>query len=476
MIDIPKLSRRDLVKQTSCLAVTAASAGCLPKPATQRLVAEKADVWLGVDRRHGKIPGIVFNGQFPGPTLTLRQHQTTPVEVVNILDEPLSIHWHGLRVVNDQDGVGGLTQPSIQPGGTHTYHLNSPDAGTFWYHPHVNSFLQIAQGLFGPLLVTGENEPAFASDHVFVHSEAYVRKTDRQFALKQLYDISNSHFDDRLSFLELINGALEEHVMLPKGGWNRVRLIAGGPMSGTVVRTENLAAFLIALDGQPIPPTSAEEPITLTAGQRIDLAIAAKPNTSAGAIRFALPFNEGNKTAIHVTFEDGAEAPDTPPHLPENPHLTPVLEGAARERITMSAANPKLIDTFTALGAALGDAFKVPKQFWALNDQAMPEQYQEILCQQLKPLFTLKRGQTCVLDIVNTTDEGHPFHLHGHSFTCLSPRDAIAGKAPVRDTVNVPPGETTKVAFVADNPGDWMVHCHHVGHQAQGMMGWFAVT
>jgi FtsP/CotA-like multicopper oxidase with cupredoxin domain len=104
---------------------------------------------------------------------------------------------------------------------------------------------------------------------------------------------------------------------------------------------------------------------------------------------------------------------------------------------------------------------------WAMNGMSMTGDGQP----NMPPLLTLKRGQSCVLVLRNETAWWHPMHLHGHSFRVISRNGKPTTRREWRDTVLVPPRETVEIAFAADNPGDWMFHCHVTDHQEAGMMG-----
>ncbi len=103
---------------------------------------------------------------------------------------------------------------------------------------------------------------------------------------------------------------------------------------------------------------------------------------------------------------------------------------------------------------------------WAMNGMAMTGDGQT----DMPPLLTLKRGQSCILSLRNETAWWHPMHLHGHSFRVISRNGKPNSRREWRDTVLIPPRERAEIAFVADNPGDWMLHCHVTDHQETGMM------
>ena len=105
-----------------------------------------------------------YNGSLPGPELRVKRGGRVKVRFINQLDEPSSVHWHGIRIDNAMDGVSGLTQNPIQPGDRFEYDFVAPDAGTYWYHAHTKSWNQVARGLYGPLIIEEEG-PVFDRQH-----------------------------------------------------------------------------------------------------------------------------------------------------------------------------------------------------------------------------------------------------------------------------------------------------------------------
>src|SRR5690606_22540397 len=108
--------------------------------------------------------GLTFNGTYPAPVLRVRQGERVRIRFSNRLNEPTTIHWHGIRIDNAMDGVPELTQPPVMPGEDFLYDFVCPDAGTFWYHPHMNSVEQLGKGLTGALIVEEREPPAFDAE------------------------------------------------------------------------------------------------------------------------------------------------------------------------------------------------------------------------------------------------------------------------------------------------------------------------
>src|SRR6266851_8723472 len=121
-----------------------------------------------------------YGGTVPGPVVRLRQGEPVRIVVENRLDEDTTVHWHGIRLPNAMDGVPGLTQPTIKPGGTFAYEFTPPDAGTFWYHSHANSQVQLGRGLAGALIIEEKDAPAVDRDELWFIQDW--RLTDGQIA------------------------------------------------------------------------------------------------------------------------------------------------------------------------------------------------------------------------------------------------------------------------------------------------------
>lgn len=157
----PHLSRR------AFLAASAATA--LPLPALalsgHRLRAAPARVRL-VPEPWGETDVWSYGGTVPGPVLRARQGERLSVTVENALSAPTTVHWHGLRLPNAMDGVPHLTQAPIAPGASFTYAFDLPDAGTFWYHPHMQSAKQVGRGLYGALIVEEDTAPRVDHDTI----------------------------------------------------------------------------------------------------------------------------------------------------------------------------------------------------------------------------------------------------------------------------------------------------------------------
>lgn len=467
----PHLSRR-----ASLILGAAAGACSLPAQAAPRPLrpAPTQVPLLGAGHPETLVWG--FDGQLPGPELRIRQGETLRIELENGLPEPTTIHWHGLRVPQAMDGVPHLTQAPVPPGGRFTYAFRCEDAGTFWYHPHANSPEQLGRGLSGALIV---EEPEGAAPRVDrevtwllsdfrVGPDAAIREDFRN-----VRDIAHA---GRLGNAVTINGRV------PAGGWSvrageriRLRLINAANARIFALGFEGHAPLVIALDGHPVAPHAPEGGrVLLGPGMRADLILDMAGEPGA---RFAVTdsfFPRGSYRLTEIVYADGSPLRSSPlpapARLAPNPLAEPVLDDAAlRTGITFGGGMMGGLSEAVLDGERLGMRELLGRGMaWAANGMVMAGHAHA-------PLFRLARGQSCILTLRNATAWWHPIHLHGHTFRVLSRNGTPSSHQEWRDTVLMAPREEVRIAFVGDNPGDWMLHCHVLEHHAGGMGGVFRV-
>ena len=409
-----------------------------------------------------------YNGGLPGPELRVPQGGRLSVAVTNGLDQGTTVHWHGLRLPNAMDGVGHLTQAPVRPGETFTYAFDAPDAGTYWYHPHLRSSEQLARGLYGALIVEEAEPPRVDRDlTVILDDWRLTRQAQLAGGFGAPHDMTHA---GRLGNTVTVNGRITEAIDVRAGERLRLRLINAANARIFGVEMDGHAPVVIALDGQPVAPHApAGGRMTLGPGMRADVIL-----DCAG--------DPGHRTVVADRFDPrggyrlfdlaySADAPlrrtplDAPVALAANPVPEPDLAAAKRHEIVFTGGAMGRMD-----GAVLDGRWHEPRaliaagKLWALNDIAATGPTD-------RPLLTLRRGRSYLFDLVNQTAWWHPIHLHGHHFRLLSRNGAAVPHTPWHDTALMAPRERVRVAFVADNPGDWMLHCHVLEHQQGGMMG-----
>ena len=445
------------MKRREFLALTAVASAwpSAARSAALRLKVAPARQHL-VGAAHPQTETWSYNGAVPGPELRFRQGDRLRIEVENALDADTTVHWHGLRVPNAMDGVPHLTQPPIAArGGRFAYEYDLPDAGTYWYHPHLGSAEQVGRGLYGALIVAERNPPAVERDVVWVLSDWRLDREARIVAdFGNFMDASHA---GRIGNTVTVNGRVEEAFAVRAGERIRLRLVNAATARIFALRVEGHEPWVIALDGQPVAPHRPER-IVLGPGMRADLILDC---TAAPGSRHRIVDGFYRQRAYRLL--DLAYASDAPlrsefaplPQLAANSLAEPELARAVRHQVRFEGG---MMGRLPMREMRQGMA-------WTVNGRPVAEHDHRH-----EPLLTFARGSSQLIEFVNDTSWHHPIHLHGHVFRVLSRNGKAEPLKPWMDTVLLDPDSRAEIAFVADNPGDWMLHCHVLAHQASGMM------
>ena len=403
-----------------------------------------------------------YEGSVPGPVLQVRQGQPVQITVVNKFNEDTTVHWHGIRLPNAMDGVPGLTQKPIRPGESFVYEFTPPDAGTFWYHPHVDTLQQLGRGLAGALIVE-EPEPVAVDRDLLWLIEDW-RLDDRGRIAGGFGNRMEAGMSGRIGNTVTINGRVAEKVSVKAGERVGLRLVNAALARIVGLRFEDHKPVVVAHDGQPCEPHLPEGGrVVLGPAMRADLILdmTGKPGQTYRVID---DFYQDLAYKLVDLAYDGKPAreprSEPPQQLPANPLPEPQIAAAERLEIALQGG------MMGGMGMMCGDGAT-----WTMNGMSMTGDGQS-----MPPLFAIKRGKSCVLALRNETAWWHPMHLHGHSFRVVSRNGKPNPGKEWRDTVLVPPRESADLAFVADHPGDWMFHCHVTDHQEAGMMGIIRIT
>jgi FtsP/CotA-like multicopper oxidase with cupredoxin domain len=496
---MPALTRRAFVASAAAGAASA-MLPLLQQPGAHaaavrevRLRAAPGRVAL-VPEPYGETPAWCYNGAVPGPEIRVRQGERLRVEVENGLAEETTVHWHGVRVPNAMDGVPHLTQTPIGAGGRFVYEFDAVDAGTFWYHPHQRGFEQVGRGLYGPLIVE-ENEPVRVDrDVTWVLGDWRLTKSaEISDDFGNMHDI---HHNGRVGNTVTVNGRVPDSFAVSKGERIRLRLINTANARIFSLDFAGHEPIVIALDGQPVAPHAPDGgQVVLGPAMRADL-IVDMTGEAGSRVSVVDRFYEGLEyRLVDLAYADAPlreRAPDWQMELPANPLPEPDLETASRNEVvfnggmmgemvaqdmgeSMGPGAPGGMMGDMKPGGIMGDTNSMmggmmrmmnSGSAWFINGVAADEGSHV-----MKPMLTLARDKSHVIAMTNATAWHHPMHLHGHSFRVISRNGQPTRHREWQDTVLVSPREKVEIAFVADNPGDWMFHCHVLEHQAGGMMG-----
>lgn len=450
-----------------------------PAPPRPGRGADIVSVELTARRRDRRLPGA----SAPTPTLGYADDTSLPVIRVrrgqwlravlrNELAEHTTVHWHGIRLANGMDGVPYLTQPPVLPGESFVYQFQPPDCGTFFFHPHCDTVGQLGRGLAGVLIVEGDAANPFDADLVCAYRDWRIDGAGRFGPLLTDKGASTS---GTFGAVRTVNDLAQPVLSVPANGDVRVRVLNLDMTRLVDLGLEGGPAWVIATDGNPIDPVPLDSWL-LGPAMRLDLALRAP--AAPGATLRLMNYHAAAPVVMAELRAAGPALPRrafVPVLLRRSSVPRPDMQDAAAFPLELTAGAPAPPDAaaLEAKGLIPADALCLSSRtFWALNGRPWPPAAAGHLP---PPLARFERGRTYRMEIANRTSRAHPIHLHGHSFEVQS---SSAGKIlpHVADTVLVLPNERVTVAFVADNPGDWMLHCHIVEHQETGMMGYVRVA
>ena len=430
-----------------------------------------------VPDEYGQTPVWCYNGVVPGPEIRVKQGERVRIAVDNGLAEDTTVHCHGIRLPNAMDGVPHLTQKPIGVGQRFVYEFDAVDAGTFWYHPHQRSAEQVGRGLYGPLIVEEPEPIRVDRDVTWVLDDWRLEKSAEISG--GFGDFHAASHEGRIGNSVTINGRVPETFAVRKGERVRLRLINAANARIFGLDFAGHDPVVIALDGQPVTPHEPENGyILLGPAMRCDVILDMTGKTGSRA-QIIDRFYEGGGEyrLIDLVYDETPlreRVPDTPIALPANPIPEPHIDRAERHDIVLNGGmmagsvmremgRGMMPDT-----AVMRDMMRSGK-VWLINGVAADGHV-------MKPLLTFSRGESVILTMTNITAWHHPMHLHGHSFRVISRNGKPTQYREWLDTVLLAPRDKVEIAFVADNPGDWMFHCHILEHQEAGMMGTIRVT
>jgi FtsP/CotA-like multicopper oxidase with cupredoxin domain len=398
-----------------------------PDPDIVRVALTAAPLTYEIDGE--LVDGWAYNGQIPGPTIRVRRGDTLIVDFHNDLPDDTTIHWHGLRVPFEMDGVTWQTDP-VGPGEDFQYSFVVDQAGTYWYHPHIDSDRQVDLGLYGALVAEDPVEPVADRELVLMLDAWGEHDEDED-------EESHGHGDVMLDWT--VNGLHDPVFFADAGERIRVRVVdvsntgyarVTWPQLRQIGSDQGLLAAL-ALPGSTVLAPGDRADFEWLIGSSFE--VVNRPFSLLGAPAVGEPIR---------LFDVVVEAPGEPPE----PLAWP-FDGAP------PTADPGWSDIVYALH---GDPHT---GLWTING----EQYPDVTIE------TLMLGQWSIIELRNISQTAHPFHLHGQVFEVLS----IDGDPPpmrrLEDTIDVAPYTIVRIGLMPDNPGDWMAHCHILPH-AHGMM------
>jgi FtsP/CotA-like multicopper oxidase with cupredoxin domain len=348
------------------------------------------------------------------------------------MDDPTTIHWHGVHVPWNMDGVVWMQDP-ISPGDTFRYEFTlDQDAGTFWYHPHFDTARQVDLGLYGVLIVEDPAEPTPDFEAIAVLD------SHGEFEAQDPEDMNHGLEGAFLNWT--VNGLKDPILNIEKGKTGRLRMINTSNTGYTHLQWSDMQQ--IASDQGLLAARTALDSQLLAPGDRADFELLANATTEFNLLPYNLNGGEATgPTQRWASFEVSGE--------------TDIAEGLQWPFTEIEpSTDPGTTDvrwTFTG-DPRTGE--------WEMNGETFPN----------VTIPELALDQDAIIEIRNMSSTEHPFHLHGHAFEVLSINEEAPTLIKKEDTINIPIRGTLRARLLANNPGDWMAHCHILTHAEGGMM------
>ena len=422
--------------------------------------AGQASLQLHVVEKKIKVNGkeaLVYAIEGPDgkPGLELNQAEMFDVNVINTLDVPTVLHWHGLILPNKDDGAAFVTQFLIYPGLSYLYQFPLLQTGTFWMHSHVG--LQEQRLLAAPLIIYGPEDSSMANQEVVVLlADFSFRDSEQIYADWQCGDKKMKKGEPDVVEIEydafLANSrTLEDPTLfeVEPGSKVRLRIINGASATNFFVSLGNLSGEAIAIDGHRIEPLQGNH-FELAIAQRIDIIVAIPDR--GGAFPILMQGEWTKKQTGIVLATKKAPIPKLSSKLKAKAGiLTNKQEARLRALYPLPSKPVDRKILMTLEGGMMANV-------WTINGRAWPEVTPPII----------EEGQRVAITFKNESTMSHPMHLHGHVFE-VTEIDGQSFRGAMRDTVLVTPQSSVTIEFDANNPGVWPVHCHLLYHMEAGM-------
>lgn len=435
-----------------------------------------------------------YNAQVPGPTLRVRQGSSITVVFTNHLDQPTTVHWHGLRQNNKDDGVPGVTQGEVQPGGNFTYHLVFPDEGAYWYHPHVREDMQQARGLYGLIIVEPSNASHYSPD-----------ATEGILALSDFMADGNGEaypFDDaQVNFAAM--GRYGNKLMANGQGSFDASLKVGQVLRLYVLNAANVRPFNLSIENTPMKMVGGDngpyaqeffaDHLQIGPSERYIIEVSF-PRAGNYSLYNVNPFStyrlgqfvvDGpdaqppeSYLATHAYLDVSASMEVFRPYFNKTPDFEynlnisfPGVDAGVLDEDLMGHPPDGIEweDTMLGMNKLSGN----DSLTWEIVDARTGKKNAG-----LRP--EMKTGQVFKIRIHNLKDAPHPMqhviHLHGARFLVMNPDTNLPEDWAWKDSVMVPSGRTVDLLAEFPNTGEWMMHCHIAEHLGAGMMMSFNAT
>jgi FtsP/CotA-like multicopper oxidase with cupredoxin domain len=412
-----------------------------------------------------------YNGTLPGQEVRVNEGDQVVINLKNSLPEPTALHLHGLPVPNEMDGVPGVTQNAVLPGEEFVYEFLADTPGTYWYHSHQNGSKQVDKGLYGAIIVEPKDKKTYDVDQVVVIDEWASMGMDMenmdhgkmnsemdhgqdQTNMSNETEMAHSESMNEMYDTMIINGKAApaiESIAVREGDTVKLRFLNAGLFT-QVISIPGHSFKVTHYDGQEVnePELLSNVSLRIAPAERYDIEIVMDQPGAWGIQVYAEENQEKLSTIIPVSYE-GFESAKLETAKPSQSYFDLTSYGKAKD-----IQYGDITKEYQMILGTNDDG-----ETFTINNKQMPDH----------EVYEVEEGDVVKVTIENKTNVDHPMHLHGQFFYVLTKNgEPVKGSPIVKDTLNVRPNETYEIVFIADNPGNWMFHCHELHHASGGMV------
>jgi FtsP/CotA-like multicopper oxidase with cupredoxin domain len=404
------------------------------------------------------IKTLTYNGQIPGPLLRLREGLPVSINVTNASPDPDLTHWHGLAIDSLNDGAMEEGSPMIAPGKTQKYSFTPRPSGTRWYHTHAAAYGNLSAGTysgqFGFLLIEGKEQPAPYDQEInlaihhwepsFVPMVETMREQSSNMPLTTGSDVGYKY--------ATMNGHIlgaGEPIRVKQGQRVLMRLLNASATENVVLALPGHRFKIIAMDGNPVPHPQSVDVLSLAVAERVDAIV---EMNAPGVWVLGSTLEKSRQMGLGIVVEYAGQ---TGKPTWKNPAAAEWDYAQFANTNTAAAPDETFVLTFRDIGPLKGSKFDT----WTINNKSWPE---------IEPLI-VHPGKRYRMVFRNGSGDQHPIHLHRHTFEVTKIGEKRMSGL-MKDVINIMPLDTVEVDFVADNPGDTLLHCHQQLHMDYGFM------